>query len=1154
MVESATEFRKNGFNDEDAAQLARVSSMFQNVADETISAGDSAEFLISQLIAFNQNTGDVAGNAMHIADALNEVANSFAVGTGDLATGLKVVASSSSAMGNSLEQTIGLMTAITEQTKNASKASRGLNSIMANLAQVLDPASSNGEKIVAIFEDLGVSMYDTNGQLKSGFDLLQSLYAKWGDLDGNTQKYIATTIAGTTQLNNFLALMNNFGHAVDATNTALDSQGSAMRENSAYMESIQAKLSQLQSTFQDFANNVIESDLAKLILDIANALLQFANTDVGQVVTQILLLTSLGWGATSLLKALKVFQAGALQFKALADLAGAAGAAGGIKSLSDAFALLQLSGAAALPIIAAISAAVVGLYALSKTDWFKETFHEADYVNEKIDTLNSELETTKQKIEELKAQGASQNVIDVYSDKLDSLTKQLDEFNERKLHVAFGETEKTWATDEHGDTYLKMENAIEANIKKLNDLKTAINNATSTEQLEELEQQYYDTYDALKKYYDIGKDANEQGVEFTETEKDLWYQLVDLYGTADEVAQKLVDLRIAQESDAHSAIQATTALYGESKQLGITESAMGGLIAKAIIFNNTDLNVDQKIAVLKQLGRTAGVVGDLLADVGTDSDRYNQTIRRLTNQGMSMEDAQQQYMSSLWNKWMQSLEGVGGPDPTPFTAKPKQSGTGTGKAKTAVEKLADAWKEELNVLKDRLELLQKSGASEEEQVEQMRKIQAAIHDTAEKYRALGLSEDSEYLRQLGILWWDYEKDIQDVYDNIADAAKKAAEEAKEAWKESLEQQKSWYETAASVVLDKIDEEMGALEKERTVEEEYWNNRIQALKDANSELDDQIKKEQLLNNLAKAKQKQVYVYKNGRFQYVQDVDEIASAQAELDTYERDKQLEDEVNRLEKLKDAALDKIDKQIEGWKDYRKEWENTVKQYTKYQDKMIAQMILGTDLEQKNWQTRIKNAQEFADEYNEIMKNLAALNGETLPDSVTDKNGVTTDKYGRKTSGTSTVNPEAIMSKKDSDALAAAGKKWTNAKTDAEREAAHKEAEAIRAKYGYSGGVAGDKYIPKNASGTLSSQGGLSLVGEKGPELRVLNSGDGVIPADITRNLWNWGKINPSTLGNKSINHVFNISNLSLPGVRDAESLVSGLKRMAYQRAYQRA
>ena len=88
------------------------------------------------------------------------------------------------------------MTAITEQTRSVSKASRGLNSIMAALAQVLDENSSNGKKITKIYDDLGVSMFDTNGQLKSGFDLLQGLAGKWNTLDSNTQKYIATTIAG----------------------------------------------------------------------------------------------------------------------------------------------------------------------------------------------------------------------------------------------------------------------------------------------------------------------------------------------------------------------------------------------------------------------------------------------------------------------------------------------------------------------------------------------------------------------------------------------------------------------------------------------------------------------------------------------------------------------------------------------------------------------------------------------------------------------------------------------------------------------------------------------------------------------------------------------------------------------------------------------
>ena len=79
-------------------------------------------------------------------------------------------------------------------------------------------------------------------------------------------------------------------------------------------------------------------------------------------------------------------------------------------------------------------------------------------------------------------------------------------------------------------------------------------------------------------------------------------------------------------------------------------------------------------------------------------------------------------------------------------------------------------------------------------------------------------------------------------------------------------------------------------------------------------------------------------------------------------------------------------------------------------------------------------------------------------------------------------------------------------------------------------------------------------MVGENGPELRVLGQGDGVIPADITRNLWDWGKINPSNLASRAVSYMFNIDNLSLPNARDAVSLVDGLKQMAYQRAYKRA
>lgn len=42
-------------------------------------------------------------------------------------------------------------------------------------------------------------MFDTNGQLKSGYELLSELSKKWPDLDSNTQKYIATTLAGESR-------------------------------------------------------------------------------------------------------------------------------------------------------------------------------------------------------------------------------------------------------------------------------------------------------------------------------------------------------------------------------------------------------------------------------------------------------------------------------------------------------------------------------------------------------------------------------------------------------------------------------------------------------------------------------------------------------------------------------------------------------------------------------------------------------------------------------------------------------------------------------------------------------------------------------------------------------------------------------------------
>src|SRR5574344_1171551 len=274
MTESATLFKQAGFTDEDSAQLAQMANLYMNIADGEISAGDSASFIISQMKAFNITAED----SIHILDAVNIISNNYAVSSSDLANNISKVSSTLSATGTSFEQTLGLMTAITEKTRNASTASRGLKQISSRLTQTLDATSGTGKKLVTIYDQLNISLKDSHGQIRSTYDILADLSTKWQGLSKNQQEYIALTSAGSHQVDNFLALMQNFDTAISATETALDSSGSAWEENSKRAESLTAKLSALKAEFINLVNGDggLNSFL-KGLTDLGTGILKFLN-------------------------------------------------------------------------------------------------------------------------------------------------------------------------------------------------------------------------------------------------------------------------------------------------------------------------------------------------------------------------------------------------------------------------------------------------------------------------------------------------------------------------------------------------------------------------------------------------------------------------------------------------------------------------------------------------------------------------------------------------------------------------------------------------------------------------------------------------------------------------------------------------------------
>lgn len=1007
--------------------------------------------------------------------------------------------------------------------------------------------------------------------------------------------------------------MNNFQVAIDATATAMDSAGSAMKENASYMESLEAQTTQLKATFQDFANNVIDKELVSSILTLANDVLGVLNTEIGSTITQWALLTGVFTGGLTIYGQIASKLIGAaksgLTFASAITGAGtaASGAAVGFGTLAT----------TALPIAAILAGVAIAGWEVYK--WYKETHKPLQEYTDEIQANNEQLEQNRDRLVEIEKMSWAEktpeilNEYDALVQQNEELQRNIELLEDRKNKQATSQArvgglvpsgESYYTVYGGGDENTRYKSAEDAALsmayalgiqassakeakEKIEELGYVIQENTDMVEANYLEydQHLIKSLEAYQQKVKDGKDLTNEEIrdyqnlkneaakrveglkELNAQGETLYYtenKLIDVYDSlaiSESVAknemvalnQEGVSALLAKYPQLKSAIEDVNGVsYLNVTALGKVENAtvedkvaMYDLIAAQTVFNNSSLDVSQKLKALEQLAIAAGVTSELIANTGSGSARYNQSLRRLTNKGMTMEEAKNQYASSIWKKWMGSI------DFSSDTGNTNNNGTETGTSKTTstkIKKATDAALEQFKSLQKDLDHQKEMGLIKEEE------YYDKLEELVKQYKAQATAHMKEYgltVNQINQNMYQYEEEIYKGRKKLADdlkeqqkkdaeeaaeAQRKAAEEAAQAQKEALEKQKEEFETAVNYVIKQIDAEISKLQDLRTETEQYYDDKIDALNEANDALEDQIKYEELLNNLAKAKDKQLYVFQNGQFQYVQDVEAIASAQAELDAYERDKALQDEVKNLETLKEQALASIDEQIEGWEKYKEEWSNVVDQYQDEQDRLIAEQVLGIDLEQENWNKRLSNLSDFVNQYNSILSGLNSGTGSSGESSGSSSGGGYHFDYSKNPSGgwTEAEMKEGFVSPASKVASVVTGGSLKGVTI---------------------GGSSSKITTNKHALGTLSAPGGLSLVGERGPELRVLNSGDGVIPADATRNLWDWAAYNPKDLmGNMGSDNIFHIGNIALPNVTDAKSFVNGLKQLAYQRAYKRA
>ena len=148
-----------------------------------------------------------------------------------------------------------------------------------NPAKLVD---SEGEemslnKVDKALSSVGISLQDVNGQFRDFDEVILELSSKWDTIDKNTQRYIATVMAGNRQQSRFLALVGNYDRLSELYEEAANSQDAATIQTLKTMDSIETKINQLKTAFQEFYTNTGIEDLIKGLLDYATSIINTFN-------------------------------------------------------------------------------------------------------------------------------------------------------------------------------------------------------------------------------------------------------------------------------------------------------------------------------------------------------------------------------------------------------------------------------------------------------------------------------------------------------------------------------------------------------------------------------------------------------------------------------------------------------------------------------------------------------------------------------------------------------------------------------------------------------------------------------------------------------------------------------------------------------------
>lgn len=231
---------------------------------------------------------------------------------------------------------------------------------------------------------------------------------------------LGQTIAGKNQYKVLASVMANFGHALDANQTAIESAGSAAKENAKFMESWEAATNKLAAAWENLSTSVIGGNVTKIVSVLADVVQALSESKVAVAAIQTILTSGALWGGTQLLKAMKIIPAITGEFKNLGFIIQAV--SGGAATLGEGLVAAFTSLSASLPIILGVVAAVTALKLI--WDAIADAKYEASYENQNqiLQEMRDNYQSMLDEIDALKAKGS--NLTDYEKRRLEYLEAQ----------------------------------------------------------------------------------------------------------------------------------------------------------------------------------------------------------------------------------------------------------------------------------------------------------------------------------------------------------------------------------------------------------------------------------------------------------------------------------------------------------------------------------------------------------------------------------------------------------------------------------------------------------------------------------------------------------------------------------------------------------